>query len=109
MPRLSEREILKREAKRDLSAELRADMKALRTKGIVARVTVLSPEGKTVESRVAKVRLATRLSQSKFAELLGVSVRTLQGWEQCRREPRGAAASLLRIAEKRPDVLRELL
>lgn len=44
----------------------------------------------------------------EFAALLGVSVRTLQEWEQGRRKPSGAAASLLVLAQKRPDVLREV-
>jgi putative transcriptional regulator len=49
------------------------------------------------------------LSQQKFADMLGVSARTLQDWEQGRRKPTGAARSLLAIAAKRPDVLREVL
>ena len=47
------------------------------------------------------------LSQSDFAKLLGVSVRTLQDWEQGRREPSGAAKTLIAITERRPEVLRE--
>ena len=54
---------------------------------------------------VASVRRKTGLSQSKFAELLGVSVRTLQDWEQGRRAPSGAARTLLVIADKDPKVL----
>jgi putative transcriptional regulator len=54
---------------------------------------------------VASVREKTGLSQSKFAELLGVSVRTLQEWEQGRRAPSGAARTLLMIAAKNPHVL----
>ncbi len=49
-----------------------------------------------------------KMSQSEFAKLLGVSVRTLREWEQGRREPSGAARSLIRVAKERPDVLREL-
>jgi putative transcriptional regulator len=48
------------------------------------------------------------MSQSEFARLLGVSVRTLQEWEQGRREPSGAARSLIRVEQERPEVLREL-
>ncbi len=44
-----------------------------------------------------------------FAEILGVSKRTLQEWEQGRKKPRGAASSLLKIAIERPDVLQEVL
>jgi len=49
--------------------------------------------------RVASVRQKTGLSQSRFAELLGVSVRTLQEWEQRRRAPSGAARTLLGFIE----------
>jgi DNA-binding transcriptional regulator YdaS (Cro superfamily) len=49
------------------------------------------------------------VSQRKFAAVLGVSARTLQDWEQGRRKPTGAARSLLAIATKRPDILREVL
>ena len=57
----------------------------------------------------SRVRKASGLSQAEFAEVLGVSVRTLQDWEQGRRKPSGAAATLLRIAEKHPDLLREAM
>ena len=54
---------------------------------------------------VASIREKTGLSQSRFAELLGVSVRTLQEWEQGRRAPSGAARTLLLIAAKNPRAL----
>src|SRR6266480_7930539 len=54
---------------------------------------------------VAAIRESTGLSQTRFAELLGVSVRTLQDWEQGRRAPSGAARTLLSIAAKNPRVL----
>jgi putative transcriptional regulator len=54
---------------------------------------------------ITSVREKTGLSQSKFAELLGVSVRTLQEWEQGRRTPSGAARTLLMIAAKNPQSL----
>jgi putative transcriptional regulator len=57
---------------------------------------------------VADIREATGLSQSKFAELLGVPVRTLQEWEQGRRAPSGAARTLLRIAARNPQALIEV-
>ena len=59
-------------------------------------------------SPIVAVRNASGLSQSRFAALLGVSVRTLQEWEQGRRAPTGAAKTLLRIAESHPEVLLEL-
>lgn len=45
------------------------------------------------------------LSQSQFAKLLGVSVRTLQEWEQGRKKPTGAAQTLLRVAVRTPQAL----
>ena len=54
---------------------------------------------------VAKIREKTGLSQSRFSELLGVSVRTLQDWEQGRRAPSGAARTLLMIADQDPNAL----
>jgi putative transcriptional regulator len=56
----------------------------------------------------AEARASTGLSQQEFAALLGVSPRTLQDWEQGRREPTGAARTLLKVAVKFPKVLREL-
>lgn len=57
---------------------------------------------------VAAIREGTGLSQSRFARLLGVSVRTLQEWEQGRRAPSGAARTLLMIAAKNPRALRDV-
>ena len=54
---------------------------------------------------VTVIRERTGLSQSRFAQLLGVSVRTLQEWEQGRRAPSGAARTLLLIAQKNPKAL----
>ena len=59
-------------------------------------------------SAVAEARASVGLSQQEFAVLLGVSARTLQDWEQGRREPTGAARTLLKVAVKHPEVLREL-
>jgi putative transcriptional regulator len=57
---------------------------------------------------IAETREKTGLSQKKFAELLGVSVRTLQDWEQGRRAPSGPARTLLRIAAKNPQALLDI-
>jgi putative transcriptional regulator len=54
---------------------------------------------------VAEIRERTGLSQAKFGTLLGVSVRTLQDWEQGRRAPSGAARTLLMVAAKNPRAL----
>jgi len=53
-------------------------------------------------------RKSVDLTQRKFAELLNVSVDTVQDWEQGRRSPRGAAKTLLKIVHSHPDVLEEL-
>jgi putative transcriptional regulator len=60
------------------------------------------------KSHVARVRIKSGLSQAEFAAVLGVSKRTLEQWEQGRREPSGAAKTLLRIAERHPEVLVEV-
>ena len=70
--------------------------------GKAARVTrVELPQAAEARSRMG-------LSQQDFAHLLGVSARTLQDWEQGRREPTGAAKTLLRVAVSHPEVLLDL-
>jgi putative transcriptional regulator len=59
------------------------------------------------ELDVAALRARFGLSQAKFAALLGISVRTLQGWEQGRRSPEGPARVLLRVAARRPKAVLE--
>jgi putative transcriptional regulator len=61
------------------------------------------------ENPVVQARIKTMLSQSEFAGLLGVSKRTLEQWEQGRREPSGAAKTLLRVAQNYPNVLRDMV
>jgi putative transcriptional regulator len=56
----------------------------------------------------SEIRSRLKLSQAAFAGLMGVSVRTVQDWEQGRREPSGPAKSLLRIADQHPEVFMEL-
>ena len=59
-------------------------------------------------SHPKEIRARLNLSQSAFASLMGVSVRTVQDWDQDRREPRGPSKSLLRIAEQHPEVFLEV-
>jgi putative transcriptional regulator len=62
--------------------------------------------GRTIKiPLVADVRQSAGLSQSEFARLMGVSVRTLQEWEQGRRSPSGAARTLILIAARYPAAL----
>ncbi|MDR3099494.1 MAG: helix-turn-helix domain-containing protein [Paraburkholderia sp.] len=70
--------------------------------GRAARTTRVEP------TAAALARAKVGLSQSAFAALLGVSTRTLQDWEQGRRQPTGAAQTLLRVAELHPEALRDL-
>jgi putative transcriptional regulator len=84
---------------RDIGAEILQGLREIR-RGEVGRV-VNVPD-------VAKTREKTGLSQTRFAQLLGVSVRTLQDWEQGRRAPSGAARTVLMIAAKNPMALVEV-
>ena len=54
---------------------------------------------------VKQIREGFRLSQSEFAAMLGISVKTLQNWEQGRRTPPGPARVLLQVAERHPDAV----
>jgi|APFre7841882724_1041349.scaffolds.fasta_scaffold57664_1 putative transcriptional regulator len=107
MLNLSEAELLARDAERNLDEELLASVREMKA-GLVGRVSVVTRDGRVVESPVARARVVSKLSQVQFAALMGVSVRTLQEWEQGRREPSGAAKTLLRVAQSHPEVLREL-
>jgi putative transcriptional regulator len=106
MPGLTKKALLQRDAERDLNAELLDAIDDLQA-GRLGRVTIIR-RGQVVESPVTQARLAARLSKARFARLLGISKRTLQDWEQGRRQPSRAAKTLLRIAERHPEVLREL-
>lgn len=63
----------------------------------------------TVTIQATTARQAVGLSQKEFATLLGVSVRTLQAWEQGRRTPSKGAMTLLKIATKHPQALLSVL
>lgn len=58
---------------------------------------------------IADLRAFVGLTQKQFATALGISVRTLQGWEQGHRQPQGPGLSLLRIAARHPRIIRENL
>jgi putative transcriptional regulator len=91
---LSKAQLAAYEAKRDLAAELLQSVREMK-----------SGQTRVVSSPVIEARQKTGLSQSQFAALLGVSVRTLQGWEQGRKQPSGAARTLLAIASINPKAV----
>lgn len=78
---------------RDMGRHMRGE----KVKG--ARVTRIR------EPNVSAIRRKSGLSQSQFAVLIGVSLRTLQNWEQGRTRPTGPARALLRIVEKNPKAM----
>ena len=98
---MTDKQLRERDSKRDLGTELLQairDMKAGKGK-VVAQIEV---------PPVVMARMKSGLSQSEFAGLLGVSVRTLQDWEQGRRQPSGAARTLITIAQQQPKVLKQV-
>ncbi len=86
--------------KRDIGKELLSGIAAIKAgKGKGRRTNIALPPD------VKSIREKMDLSQSAFAGLLGVSVRTLQEWEQGRRKPKGPAQALLRVVDRHPEAL----
>ena len=98
---MNEKELIERDVKRDVWQETLEAVRSIKSGHVGLMETVELPP-------VVEARQKAGLSQSRFAELLGVSVRTLQDWEQGRRKPSRAAMSLIQIAKQRPDVLHEV-
>ncbi len=98
---MNEKKLIERDSKRDVWKETLEAVRSIKTGHVGHIETVELPP-------VIEARQKTGLSQSRFAELLGVSVRTLQDWEQGRRKPSRAAMSLIQIAKQRPDILHEV-
>ena len=93
-------------SKRDIGQEILEgirDIKAHKTGEKVLRVHTLK---EPASPKVIRTRL--KLSQAAFAGLMGVSLRTVQDWEQGRRKPSGPAIALLRIADQKPEVFMQL-
>lgn len=87
-------------AKRDIGQEILEGIRQIKS-GEVGRITAVPS--------VTSIREQTGLSQTVFARLIGVSVRTLQDWEQGRRAPSGPARTLLTIAHRNPKALLDLV
>jgi putative transcriptional regulator len=99
--KLTGKALAKFEAERDVWQEVLDGVREIKAGG--GKCTRVEPK-----SPVVRVRLKSGLSQAQFAAVLGVSKRTLKQWEQGRREPSGAAQTLLKIAERHPEVLLEV-
>jgi putative transcriptional regulator len=94
-------------AKRNVSMEILEgiqEIKAHKNGDIKLRTHTLKEPAPPQE-----IRAKMNLSQAAFAGLMGVSVRTIQDWEQGRRKPSGPAEALLRIAEQQPEVFIKLM
>jgi ribosome-binding protein aMBF1 (putative translation factor) len=94
------------ETARELRRQRRERLARLVRRGAgPARCVAASPE--SVDARA--IRSLTGLSQSRFAELLGIELATLRNWEQGRRQPTGPARALLRAIRNNPiEVIRAL-
>jgi putative transcriptional regulator len=89
---------MKREMFEELLDSVREAGAILRGQKQASRRLVIGASG------VRTIRKRTKLSQSEFARLIGVSIKTLQNWEQDRRRPAGPAAALLKIIAHEPKL-----
>ena len=92
--------------KRDIGQEILDGIKEV--KAYKAGRKVLRVRSLKAPASPRVIRQKLKLSQSAFAGLMGVSLRTVQDWEQGRRKPSGPAIALLRIAEQKPEVFLNL-
>ena len=99
---LREKALLARDAKRNIGEEL---LQAIRD----VKAGRYGAKYKVEASAIVAARLKCGLSQKQFAAALRISPRTLQQWEQGRRQPSGAAETLLKIVARHPEVLREVV
>ena len=97
----SKKGISKRDASRNIGEELLQAIRDIKGGKVGAKYRVDS-------NYIVSARLNAGLSQTQFAEVLDISPRTLQQWEQGRRSPTGAAATLIKIVSRHPEVLRDL-
>ena len=101
MRKMTEKQLRKWEQSRDIGGEILQGIRDIKAGRIGRRYT-------TESYPIVRAREKSGLSQAKFAELLGVSIRTIQDWEQGRREPNAAAKTLIKVAELHPSVLRKI-
>jgi len=125
---MTDAQLKARDSRRDIAAELLQSVREMKA-GLWARKTTFEPladgsvrrtvvgaNGKLESQEVLvgpqwqlmAARAQSGLSQSEFARATGVSVRTLQEWEQGRKVPSGAAQSLLKLISLHPELLAEL-
>jgi putative transcriptional regulator len=97
----TEKQLEQWEKDRNLGDEILEGLRQIKAGSTGRRYTVHSYP-------IVRAREKAGLSQSQFAGLLGVSVRTLQDWEQGRREPSAAAKTLIKIADLDPKVLKKV-
>ena len=88
-------------SKRDIGEEILEGIREIKA-GRGRRIKIDIPDD------VYEIREGMKLTQSAFAALMGVSIRTLQEWEQGRRHPSGPAYSLLRVAKRHPEAFKDL-
>ena len=98
----SSKSIAARDAKRNIGEELLEAIRDVKAGRYGAQYPIAPND-------VVQVRLKCGLSQAQFAAALRISPRTLQQWEQGRRQPSGAAETLLKIVARHPEVLREVM
>ena len=101
MRKMTEKQLKKWEQSRDIGQEILQGIRDIKAGRIGRRYT-------TESYPIVRAREKSGLSQAKFAQLLGVSIRTIQDWEQGRREPNAAAKTLIKVAELHPSVLRKI-
>lgn len=99
--KMTEKQLKQWEQSRDIGQEILQGIRDIKAGRIGRRYT-------TESYPIVRAREKSGLSQAKFAELLGVSIRTIQDWEQGRREPNAAAKTLIKVAELHPGVLRKI-
>ena len=128
MPKITEKALLARDAKRDIGAELLQSVRDMKAGRWGRKTTIETMPGGTVRRRVklpngtvakdevltgarwalVSARSHSGLSKADFAEALGVSKRTIENWEQGKAEPTGPAKVLLNLVAKYPDTVQRL-